>query len=184
MKQTPTPADLELALEALVRTATCDLHPLLATRAAILALQYNGIHAVEVDVRLVVMNPAAVSRTAGEDPGGMSPFVTSLGLAGKDRHPAVRVDDWLLDLGLGVAASPEFGLSPSPTYARLSPTFWAGAEAAVLAGDDGSRVWAWHLPGRTGGFRPDPVLPVAEVFETASQWAPRIQDVLGVATGG
>lgn len=181
MKTSHTVADLELALEALVRGAGCDLHPLLATRAAILALEYNGIQADEVDVRLVVMNSAAVCRTAGEQPGEASPFVTSLGLAGKDRHPAVRVGNWLLDLGLSVAAAPEFDLFPSPTYAHLPSTFWAGAEAAVLAGDDGSRVWAWHLPGRAGGFRPDPALPTADVFETASRWAPQVQEVLNAS---
>lgn len=171
-------SDVELALEVLTHAAHSDIDPLLAARAAILALEYNGITADEVDVRLVVMNAAAVACTSGGQAGDTPPFVTSLGLSGKDRHPAVRVGDWLLDLGLGVAASPEFGLTPSPSFARLSPSFWAGSEAAVLAGDDGSRVWAWHLPGRTGGFRPDPQLSTREVFATASSWAPQIQGVL------
>lgn len=164
-----TVPDLDLMMGVLCDARGGDRHCSQVTvRAAALALDAFGVSTEQVNIRLVVMNPAACQSLAQgtPEPGA---YLATIGLAGKDRHCALRVGDYLLDLAVDEAEEPG-RLTPAPMVVQLGHAFWSGQQSAFMAAEDGAGTFAWVVPGEEAHWRPDPIVDPYEVDELAQHY--------------
>lgn len=145
--------DVDLMLAVL-----CDVRHLdtsqgrLGPHAAALALRRFGVDAEAVPPFMMAMNGSArrlvaegvsvhAMRSKQDDGGEPAPEMVPIGSALTCEHVAVRADGWLLDLEIAPPGTLPPAMAGAPIVTELAPAFWAGEEAVLLRGDDGSAIW-------------------------------------------